>query len=266
MSFQANLLTQRVGKILACMLVMTQIAPVMAGASQPSANLVLSDDIIEYRIKSPAIVKKTSLAPIIETTEISPPQKADIPVEDIAVEIAAPAKPALPPLEQAGQFALIAQDIVAFSGEVDSYSPDNFARMLAHNPGITTLELHDVAGTIDDIANFRLARMIRDAGLTIYVPSDASVRSGGIELFAAGARRIVEPGAEFLVHSWQDDAGYEAGDYPLSDPIHQEYLRFYREMGLAADDATGFYLLTNSAPFDDALQLSLHDLQRFGLI
>ena len=261
MGFQTSLLAQRVGKILACILVLTQITPVMAGASQPSTNLVLSDDVIEYRINVPAAAKKPVLAPIIETVEIAPPQKAD-PI----LEVAAQANPALPPLERAGQFVLMTQQAVAFSGEVDSYSPENFARMLEHNPGITTLELHDVAGTIDDIANFRLARMIRYAGLTIYVPSDASIRSGGIELFAAGARRIVEPGAEFLVHSWQDDAGYEAGDYPLSDPIHQEYLRFYREMGLAADDATGFYLLTNSAPFDDALQLSLNDLERFGLI
>lgn len=246
MGFQANLLAQRIGKILAFILVLTQIAPVMAGASHPSVNLVLSDDVIEYRINASAAAKKAPLGPILE--------------------VAAPAKPALPPLERAGQFVLISQDTIAFSGEVDSYSPDNFIRMLEHNPGINILELHDVAGTIDDIANFRLARMIRHAGLTIYVPSYASVRSGGIELFAAGAQRIVEPGAEFLVHSWQDDAGYEAGDYPLSDPIHQEYLRFYREMGLAAADATDFYLLTNSAPFDDALQLSLNDLQRFGLI
>lgn len=258
MGFQANLLAQRVGKIFACILVMTQIAPVMAGASQPSANLVMSDDVIEYRINAPKNAKKISLAPIIETVGAEQQQTP--------IEIAAVAKTVLPALERAGQFELLAEDTISFSGEVDSYSPENFARMMKHNPAITTLELHDVAGTIDDIANFRLARMIRDAGLTIYVPSDASVRSGGIELFAAGARRIVEPGAEFLVHSWQDDAGYEAGDYPLSDPIHQEYLRFYREMGLAADDATGFYLLTNSAPFDDALQLSLNDLQRFGLI
>lgn len=262
MGFQANLLAQRAGKALACMLVLSQIAPVMAGASQPSANLVLSDDVIEYRINAPENAKKTSLAPIIETVG----ETVGAAQQQTPVKITAPAKTLLPPLERAGQFELIAEDTISFSGEVDSHSPENFARMLKHNPAVTTLELHDVAGTIDDIANFRLARMIRNAGITIYVPSYGSVRSGGIELFAAGARRIAEPGAEFLVHSWQDDAGYEAGDYPLSDPIHQEYLRFYREMGLADDDAKGFYLLTNSAPFHKVLKLSLNDLQRFGLI
>ncbi len=250
MGFQANILAQRFGKALACLLVISQVAPVMAESSQPSGNLVMSDDVVEYHIDAPTQIPavktvKPRLKPIVE---------------------AAPAQPTLAPLEYAGQFRLVSDDVVEFSGEVDSASPANFARMLKHNPGITTLQLHDVAGTVDDMANFRLARMIRNAGLTVYVPSYGSVRSGGIELFAAGAYRVAEPGAEFLVHSWQDDAGYEAGDYPLSDPIHQEYLRFYREMGLADEDATGFYLLTNSASFDDALQLSLNDLERYGLI
>ena len=58
-----------------------------------------------------------------------------------------------------------------------------------------------VEWTEDDGANLRLGRMIRARGIATYVPAGGSVRSGGVELFLAGARRFADPDAEFAVHA-----------------------------------------------------------------
>ena len=96
-----------------------------------------------------------------------------------------------------------------------------------------------------------------------YVPDGGSVRSGGVELFLAGAQRRAAPTAEFAVHSWRDEDGMEADDFAADDPVHQDYIGFYREMGLSDAEARRFYAMTNSAPHDDALYLNRRDLARY---
>ena len=69
--------------------------------------------------------------------------------------------------------------------------------------------------------------------------------------------------AEFGVHSWTDDSGREANDYAASDPVHAEYLGYYREMGMDDAKARAFYALTNSTPFDEVRYLTRDDMARF---
>ncbi|VAV91164.1 hypothetical protein MNBD_ALPHA04-2131, partial [hydrothermal vent metagenome] len=115
-------------------------------------------------------------------------------------------------------------------------------------------------------ANLLLARQIRHAGISTHVPARGSVRSGAVELFLAGIRHTADPGAEFIVHSWMDENGLEANDYPASDPVHAEYLDYYKEMGVPAEKARAFYALTNSVPFSEQLKLSRDDLARYALL
>jgi hypothetical protein len=118
----------------------------------------------------------------------------------------------------------------------------------------------DVPGTEDDRANLKLGRMIRARGMTTYVPAGGSVRSGGVELFLAGERRIAEPGAEFAVHAWVDEDGREATDYAADAPENRAYLDYYQEMGLPDPQARAFYAMTNSVPFSDARWLTASDM------
>ncbi len=165
-----------------------------------------------------------------------------------------------------GPFRVISADTVEMSGTVDSYSPALFQKMLQHYPGIKRIEMIDCDGSIDEEANLNLARQIRRAGISTHVPSRGSVRSGAVELFLAGVRHTADKGAEFVVHSWMDEDGREANDYPPNDPVHDEYLNYYREMGVPADKARAFYALTNSVPFAGQLKLSRTDLARFQLV
>lgn len=152
------------------------------------------------------------------------------------------------------------------NGLVDSYTPDEFGQLLRAYPQITTLVMRECPGSYDDAANLRLARMVRAAGISTHVPAGGSIRSGAVELFLAGVRRTAHPSAEFAVHSWRDSDGVEAWQLPDSHPVHQEYLNYYRDMGIADQTAYAFYKMTNSVPFESALYMKTRDMAKYGLI
>jgi hypothetical protein len=162
-----------------------------------------------------------------------------------------------------GPFAVVDGTTVRMAGDVTSATPRQFAAMLAAFPGLKRLEMIDCPGSLDEEANLILARAIRRAGLETIVPSGGSVRSGAVELWLAGAVRRAAADAEFGVHSWADETGREANDYPADDPVHAEYLSYYREMGMDDAKARAFYALTNATPFDDVHYLTRADMARF---
>jgi ATP-dependent protease ClpP protease subunit len=162
-----------------------------------------------------------------------------------------------------GPFHVVAPDRVELNGSIESDTPGQFKALLRAFPSVRQIDMVDCPGTGDDEANLALARMVRQAGISTYVPNNGSVRSGGVELFLAGAKRRADPGAEFAVHSWLDEDGLEPGDYAASDPVNREYVDYYREMGMSEDKAQAFYALTNSVPHDDALYLKSRDIAAY---
>lgn len=162
-----------------------------------------------------------------------------------------------------GPFNVVSTDRAELYGEIDSDAPVQFAAMLRAYPGIKQLVMVDCPGTDDDEANFKVAHMLRKAGIATYVPDGGSVRSGGVELFLAGVKRHADPDAEFAVHSWVDTDGLEAKDFAASDPVHQPYLSFYREVGMSADKAKAFYDMTNSTPNGGAHYLHGRDIAAY---
>lgn len=162
-----------------------------------------------------------------------------------------------------GPFSVIDGTTVRMAGDVTSSTPRQFAAMLAAYPGLRRLEMVDCPGSLDEEANLILARAIRRQGMETVVPAGGSIRSGAVELWLAGTTRRAAPDAEFGVHSWADEYGREANDYPANDPVHAEYLGYYREMGMDSTKARAFYALTNSTPFDDVRYLTRDDMARF---
>lgn len=162
-----------------------------------------------------------------------------------------------------GPFAVIDATTVRMAGDVDSATPQQFAAMLAAYPTLKRIEMVDCPGSLDEAANLILARAIRRAGMETVVPKGGSVRSGAVELWMAGVKRSAAPDAEFGVHSWADEYGREARDYAANDPVHAEYLSYYREMGLDDARARAFYAMTNQTPFDDVTYLTRDDMARY---
>jgi hypothetical protein len=155
-----------------------------------------------------------------------------------------------------GPFRVLDERTAALVDVTDEDSPAAFRAMLRDHPGLATLAFIECPGTYDDRANLALGRMIRAAGLAAWVPEGGSVRSGAVELVLAGTSLRIEDGAEFAVHAWEDEDGYEAGDYAADSPENRKYLAYYREMGMSADAAAAFYAMTNAVPFEDARWLS----------
>lgn len=170
------------------------------------------------------------------------------------------------PIASFGPFHLVDAQTVEMIGAVDAATPAAFQALLKRYPGVKTLRLIECPGTEDDAANFRLAEMVRRAGLATHVPAHGSIRSGGVELFLAGVSRRADSGAELGVHSWQDSDGLEARDVPADDPVHRRYLDFYERMGMTPDAAKAFYAFTNKAPAGSIYYMTEADMLRFGLI
>lgn len=169
-------------------------------------------------------------------------------------------------LAKYGPFYVTAPDRAAMAGIVDTPTPRQFAAMVKAWPGIRTLDLIDLPGTYDSDANLALARMVRKAGIDTHVPAGGSVRSGGVELWLAGAHRSADEGAEFAVHSWEDEDGREAIDFAADAPEHKPFLAFYRDVGMSPDEASRFYALTNSVPFEQARYLGRSDMAAMHLL
>ncbi len=164
-----------------------------------------------------------------------------------------------------GSFKVVSPERAEMIGTTDSYSMDRFNQMIAAYPNIKRIDMIDVAGTIDDEVNLSLARKINALGITTHIPENGSVRSGGVELFLAGKKRSAHPSANFAVHSWQDENGMEPQDYAQDDPIHQSYIAYYRDVaGMDAKQARDFYWMTNSAPHDDFIDLTVHDIAQYA--
>jgi hypothetical protein len=162
-----------------------------------------------------------------------------------------------------GPFRVMDAKRAALVGTTDAASPQAFAAMLAKFPGLEVIEFVDAPGTSHDLANLRLGRAIRSAGLATHVPADGSARSGAVELFLAGTRRTVDPGALFAVHSWRDARGREPSDFGPEAPENRLYLDYYTEMGMSADQARAFYAMTNSVPHAGALWLEGAEMERW---
>lgn len=169
----------------------------------------------------------------------------------------------VPAFASFGPFHVVAADRAELDGSIETETPGQFAAMLRAFPAIKRIDMIDCPGTGDDEANFKVAHMLRKAGIATYVPNGGSVRSGGVELFLAGAKRHAEPEAEFAVHSWLDEDGMEAEDFAANDPVHEPYLAFYREVGMSADKAKAFYEMTNATPNGDARYLNGRDISAY---
>ena len=160
-----------------------------------------------------------------------------------------------------GPFRVVDESTAELVGITDEDSPAAFGQMLRDHPNLATLAFIECPGTYDDRANLALGRMIRAAGLAAWVPDGGSVRSGAVELVLAGTSLTIDDGAEFAVHAWLDDAGYQATDYAADSPENRRYLAYYREMGMGEAEAASFYAMTNSVPFESARWLDGREMR-----
>ncbi len=152
------------------------------------------------------------------------------------------------------------------SGAVGAGTLEQVAHLVTWHPEVDTLVLADVPGSVDDDALRAIGRLVREVALGTEVPADGFAGSGGVDLFAAGTRRVVGAGATLAVHAWEDPGeGVSADAIPPGDARHRPYLDYLSEM---LGDVAGpdFYFFTiNAAGPDDLHLLTEAEIERYGL-
>ena len=154
------------------------------------------------------------------------------------------------------------ENLLLVAGVVDSDSPRRVHDALKDSPDIRVVVLVNVPGSADDEANLELGRMLRQAGMSAYLPARGMVASGGVDLLLSGVRRVVERGASVGVHSWADSDGSTGDTVPRDHPDHRLYLEYYREMGVPEE----FYWFTlGAAPPDGLHWMTEAEMERYAI-
>ncbi|KHT47777.1 alpha/beta hydrolase [Vibrio sinaloensis] len=153
-------------------------------------------------------------------------------------------------------------NVATLSGVVCSGSPDTFEDMLEGSPQVNTLVFKNINGSADDEANTELGYMVRDAGMNSVIGKNGHIASGGTDLFLAGLKRTVEPGAKIGVHSWASTDGMDGSTLPRDHQEHQRYLKYYETLGIDTD----FYWFTlDAAKPQDMHYMTRDELVKYGV-
>lgn len=148
------------------------------------------------------------------------------------------------------------------SGDISALTLRHFNQIIADNPQISTVVELNVPGSIDEEAMIALGYRIRQLGLNTHLTRQSQIYSGGVDVFLAGKRRTIEPGAIIGVHAWADNFR-EATDYPVGAPEHAANRRYIQDM-LGSD---GFYWFSiHAAPASGVHIMTPAEIARFGLI
>ena len=134
---------------------------------------------------------------------------------------------------------------------------------LATYPQINTLVMQNVPGSMDDEINLLASMEIRNRGINTHIPAGGMVASGGTDMFLAGVKRSIAPGAKIGVHSWNDGSGKAALDYPRDHQAHVSYLDYYKAIGITTD----FYWYTlEAAPAEGNHWMTAEEMVLYGVL
>ena len=152
-------------------------------------------------------------------------------------------------------------DQIVATGTIDDTTLRSFLDVTAQNPEAKTLVLQNIEGSVDDDANVIFSRTVHVRGFDTVVPSNGLVASGGTDLFLAGNRRTLQPGACVGVHSWSG-SGIIATELPETDPEHDRYLDYFRDIGVDED----FYWFTlEAAPAESMHWMTAAEADQFDM-
>ena len=156
----------------------------------------------------------------------------------------------------------VSGDAAIMTGVIDGDIGKKLQTLFNEHPEIKTIILQNVEGSVNDEANLKAARLVRQRGLDTLIPGDGMVASGGTDFFLAGVKRTARPGAMIGVHSWSD-LMLDGARVPGNSPEHQKYLLYYKEMGIPAE----FYWYTlRAAPSSGIHWMSTEEQRRYRVI
>ena len=156
-------------------------------------------------------------------------------------------------------------DVFVARGVISTDAPEVIQSAIGSYPGIKTIVMEFIPGSVDDEANLVASRLIRDAGLNTVVPEGGFVASGGTDMFLAGAKRTVGKNACLGVHSWTEVGLFserDGSDVPKDDPMHAEYLDQYERLGI---DPEFYWFTMEVADSYNIHYMTKDEMRRFNI-
>ncbi len=155
---------------------------------------------------------------------------------------------------------------IEMDGEIDSQSLNNFKALIAAFPNVTTINIKNCDGSLDDDINLQLSTLVHQKKINTHLLDGGLIASGGTDFFLAGIERSKGSNTKIGVHSWAGD-GKEATDFPEGDPEHQKYIDYYIAIGFSPDQAKSFYYFTiNAAPAASMHWMTDVEIQQYGIL
>ena len=135
--------------------------------------------------------------------------------------------------------------------------------LINNNPEVTRLILQQISGSVNDAINMHTGRLVRNAQMTTKVEATSDINSGGVDLYAAGYKRVYTDGAKVGVHSWCCVDGKAANELPRDHLAHGAQLTFVREM-LGVELGPEFYFFTlDASPFSSVHVMTKAELEKY---
>ena len=158
-------------------------------------------------------------------------------------------------------------NVAEINGTLGSLAYNQILDLNRDERNVHTLLLNIIPGSINDEVNEETGRLIREAGYTTWVKSTSIVESGGVDLFVAGKKRIVESGAILGVHSWCcGENGEDAFEIPANDDQHTRPKQYIIDM-LGEPYGTNFYYFAiNAAPASGIHNLTDAEIEQYRLV
>ena len=149
------------------------------------------------------------------------------------------------------------------SGVLGTVTYDQFKNLIEQHPAVKTVTLTNIEGSVNDEAVRHTGRILRAAGLNTRLFSDSEIVAGGVNLFCAGAKRVISRGAKLGVRSWNDGT-FDGKRYPQDHPAHQYQLDYFRRM-LGQEPGAEFYFHTLSAAVDEIHYLNDNEIKKWKI-
>ncbi len=155
---------------------------------------------------------------------------------------------------------------VVMDGDIKTKTLTNFNKLQEKYPNITTINIKNCGGSLDDTANLKLSHKVHQSGINIHLMDNAEIASGGVDFFLAGIKRTRGNKTKIGVHSWGGD-GESATDYPKGHKYHLPYIKYYKSVGMSQQQAEDFYYFTiYSAPANGIHWMTEAEIKKYQMI
>lgn len=152
--------------------------------------------------------------------------------------------------------------VLVMRGVINGGTPYALRRAVRQNPGIRTIVMVDVPGSVNELANMEAARFVRRQGISTYIPYNGYIASGGTDFFMAGVTRTMEHGTQIGVHAWQNNL-HSGNILPRNHPDHKSFLRYFASINISPE----FYWFSlRAAPHHRLHIMSYRELRRYRVV